>query len=132
MTPASIERDTLKQYESSVFIDARPETVWTALVDSEGYSTWNPEIIAVHGPMVMGETIKVHVRLGNGAIRRMPMRITALDAPRRLEWTGGLPFGLFIGKRTFTVAPQGTGSVFRLHLAMSGPLSGPIIRSVGD
>jgi uncharacterized protein YndB with AHSA1/START domain len=122
----------VKEYVSSVLIDAAPETVWTALVDGAAYKDWNPEIIAVEGQMKYGERIAVRVRLGSGAIRNLPMRITAFDAPRRMEWTGGLPLGLFVGRRTFSVTPTARGSEFRLHLTMSGPLSGPIVRSVGN
>lgn len=122
----------MKEYVSSVLINAPPERVWAALVDGAAYKDWNPEIIAVEGQMKNGERIAVQVRLGSGATRKMSMRITAFDAPRRMEWTGGLPFGLFVGRRTFSVAPNGEGSEFRLHLTMSGPLSGPIIRSVGN
>src|SRR5690349_17632320 len=103
----------MKEYHSSVLIDAPPETVWTALVDGAAYQDWNPEIIAVEGQMKSGARIAVRVRLGSGAIRKMSMRITAFDAPQRMEWTGGLPLGLFVGRRTFSVTPQGRGSEFR-------------------
>ena len=60
------------------------------------------------------------------------MRVTTLEAPTRMEWIGGMPLGLFIGRRTFTVTPSAHGSEFRLHLRMSGALSSLIIKSVGD
>jgi hypothetical protein len=60
------------------------------------------------------------------------MRVTAFDPPRTMEWVGGLPLGLFVGRRTFTVAPRPGGSEFRLHLQMSGPLATLILKSVGD
>lgn len=43
-----------------------------------------------------------------------------------------MPFGLFIGKRTYTLAPHAHGVEFKLHLRMSGPLSSLILKSVGD
>jgi hypothetical protein len=51
-----------------------------------------------------------------------------------MQWTGGLPLGLFTGRRTLTLTPLtgGTSTEFRMHLHMSGPLSGPIVKSLGD
>jgi hypothetical protein len=58
--------------------------------------------------------------------------VTLTEKPMRMQWTSGLPFGLFVGRRTFTVTPVAHGAEFRMHLQMSGLLSGPIIKSVGD
>jgi len=49
-----------------------------------------------------------------------------------MEWKGGLPFGLFVGRRIFTVVPTNGGTEFRMHLRMSGPLCSLILKSVGD
>jgi hypothetical protein len=49
-----------------------------------------------------------------------------------MEWTGGLPFGLFVGRRLFTLTGRDGATVFRLDLRMTGPLAPLIIRSVGD
>jgi uncharacterized protein YndB with AHSA1/START domain len=120
------------EYESACTINASPTEVWTILTDAGAYGEWNPEILAVDGRFAIGERITAQVRIGSGAIRRVPMRVTGFDSPTRMEWTGGLPLGLFVGKRTFTVTPDGAGARFRLHLRMSGPLAGLIGKSVGD
>jgi hypothetical protein len=41
--------------------------------------------------MALNERITARVKLGSGAIRRVPMRVTAFETPSRMEWTGGLP-----------------------------------------
>jgi len=122
----------MQEYTTSATIDAAPDTVWAILTDGSGYPAWNPEIIAVDGTMALGGRIVAHVRLGDGAVRRVPQRVTVLEAPTRMQWTGGLPFGLFVGRRTFTVVPRGSGAEFRMHLEMSGPLASLILKSVGD
>jgi uncharacterized protein YndB with AHSA1/START domain len=122
----------MKEYTTTIVIDAPPALVWAILVDGAKYRDWNPEIVGVDGRIDRGERITAHVRLGSGAIRRVALVVTAFDAPRRMEWIGGMPFGLFVGKRTFTVDPKGRGSEFRLHLEMSGPLLPLILKSVGD
>lgn len=120
------------EYSTQVMIDAPAERVWAILIDSSHYGEWNPEIFGIDGTMAAGARITAQVRLGSGATRRVPMRVTELAAPTRMVWTGGLPFGLFVGRRTYTVARAAGGTEFRMHLEMSGPLSGLIGRSVGN
>jgi uncharacterized protein YndB with AHSA1/START domain len=106
--------------------------VWKVLTDAAGYADWNPEIIGIDGRMALNERITARVKLGNGAIRRVPMRVTAFEAPSRMQWIGGLPLGLFVGVRTFTVTPRDSAVEFRMHLRMSGPFAPLILKSVGD
>jgi hypothetical protein len=122
----------MKEYVSTSIIDASPETVWAILTDSAAYRDWNPEIVGIDGPIALGSRITAHVRLGDGAVRAVTQRVTVLDPPTRMEWLGGLPLGLFVGRRSFTVTLRANGVEFRLHLQMSGPLSSLILRSVGD
>ena len=40
-----------------------------------------------------------------------------------MEWTGGMPFGLFKGVRSFTLTPTSTGQIeFTLREEFTGPL----------
>ena len=122
----------MKEYVTTATIAAPPERVWAVLADSEGYQQWNPEIIGVVGQFAVGARIVARVRLGDGAVRSVPQRVVEFQPPHRMTWVGGLPFGLFVGRRTFTVTPGATGAEFRMHLRMSGPLSSMILKSVGD
>jgi uncharacterized protein YndB with AHSA1/START domain len=122
----------MKEYVTTCAINASPATVWAILTNADGYAAWNPEILGITGQIVSGGRITARVRLGDGAIRSVTMRVTALEPPSRMEWTGGIPLGLFVGRRTFTVTPTASGTEFRLHLRMSGALSSMIIKSVGD
>jgi uncharacterized protein YndB with AHSA1/START domain len=122
----------VREYIAVSSIRATPETVWKVLTDATGYADWNPEIIGIDGRMALNERITARVKLGGGAIRRVRMRVTAFEAPSRMEWTGGLPLGLFVGLRTFTVLPRDGVVEFRMHLRMSGPLAPLILMSVGD
>ncbi len=122
----------MKEYISTAVIDASREDVWKVLADGAGYQNWNPEITRVDGRLALGETIAAHVRLGNGAVRAVSQRVVAFNAPERMEWVGGLPLGLFVGRRIYTITPRGAGVEFRLHVQMSGPLAPLILQSVGD
>lgn len=122
----------MQEYHTTCIIDASREKVWAILTDAGAYGEWNPEILSLAGVLARDERITARVRLGSGAIRKVGLRVTAFDAPSRMEWTGRLPFGLFTGVRVFTVTPRGSGTEFRLHLRMSGPLAPLILKSVGD
>ena len=122
----------MKEYLSVVQIDASPDEVWSVLGDGASYDQWNPEIVKVDGTLAAGRTVKAHVKLGSGAVRTVPQRVTQFNAPTHMEWVGGLPLGLFIGRRIYTVTPKGGGSEFQLRVQMSGLLSGLILKSVGD
>jgi uncharacterized protein YndB with AHSA1/START domain len=120
------------EYVTMTPVHAAADKVWHILTDAAGYASWNPEIIGIGGHMAAGSRIKARVKVGSGAIRTVTMRVTAFEPPSRMEWTGGLPLGLFVGRRTFTVVPREGTCEFRMHLHMSGPLAPLILKSVGD
>jgi uncharacterized protein YndB with AHSA1/START domain len=119
-------------YVTGAIIDAPPDVVWAILTRGEGYAEWNPEIVNVEGRFALKQRIKVSVRLGNGAVRRLSLKLTAYETGARMVWTGGLPLGLFVGTRTLTVTPQDGGTEFRMALSMTGPLAPLILKSLGD
>jgi uncharacterized protein YndB with AHSA1/START domain len=120
------------EYVTTAIIRAKPERVWAILTDAAGYASWNPELVGIDGRIGPDERIKARVKVGGGAIRSVSMRVTAFEPPSRMEWTGGLPIGLFVGVRTFTVTPHDGATEFRMHLRMSGPLAPLILSSLGD
>ena len=122
----------MKEFVTAATIAASPARVWAVLADGEAYSQWNPEIIGIRGQFALGARIVAQVRLGDGAVRSVPQRVVVFVPPHRMTWRGGLPFGLFVGRRTFTLTAGANGVEFRMHLRMSGPLSSMILKSVGD
>jgi len=127
-----MNEDIMKEYVTASTIAASQERVWAVLAHGEAYREWNPEIIGVRGQFALGVRIVAQVRLGNGAVRSVPQRVVEFQPPFRMTWQGGLPLGLFVGRRTFTLTADANGVEFRMHLQMSGPLSSLILKSVGD
>jgi uncharacterized protein YndB with AHSA1/START domain len=113
-------------------IRVAPETVWEILTNAPGYAEWNPEIVAIDGRMALGDRIRARVKVGSGAIRTVPLRVTAFEAPSRMEWTGGLPQGLFTGRRILTVTPVDGAVEFRMLVRMSGLLAPLMVKAVGN
>jgi hypothetical protein len=122
----------MKEYASTVVINASQAHVWSILTDAAGYKDWNPEIVNIDGAIAAGARITARVTLGDGAVRSVPQTVTSLEPPARMEWVGGLPLGLFVGRRIYTLTPGPGGVEFRLHVQMSGLLSPLILKSVGD
>jgi len=119
------------RYLATAAIRAAPDVVWNILSNAAGYSLWNPEVIAIEGRLVADARFKARVRLGDGAVRLVRMRVTE-EPPRLMTWIGGLPLGLFVGRRTVTLAARETSTAFRMELSMTGPLAALILKSVGD
>jgi uncharacterized protein YndB with AHSA1/START domain len=122
----------MHEFITTSSIRAPAERVWEILTNGAAYSEWNPEIVGIQGRLALGERIRVRVKIAGGAIRVAPMRVTAFEPPSRMEWTGGLPLGLFTGRRIFRVTP-GDGAVeFRMLVQMSGMLAGLMVKATGD
>jgi uncharacterized protein YndB with AHSA1/START domain len=113
-------------------IRAAPEAVWEILTDAPGNAAWNPEIVAIEGRMALGARIRARVKVGCGAVRTVPLRVTAFEAPARMEWTGGLPLGLFTRRRVFTLTPVRGAVEFRMLVQMSGPLAPLMVKAAGN
>ena len=65
--------------------------------------------------------------------RAFGLRVSVFERPSRMIWTGGMPFGLFTGTRSFSLAPAADGSVvFTMREAFLGLLAGMIGRSIPD
>ena len=120
------------EFQAQTDIAASQSDVWDILADGTQYAAWNPEIVGIDGSLTAGATFRAHVRIGSGAVRRVPLRVADFIPPTRMVWIGGLPFGLFVGERTYTVEPTPIGVVFKIHLVMRGPLSGLIGKSTGN
>jgi hypothetical protein len=121
----------MKTFSVSTSIAAPPEAVWGILTDAPRYTSWNTTVDKVEGRIAPGEKITVRTKLNPG--RAFPVKVTGFVPGKRMVWTGGMPFGLFKGERTFTLTPNGSGAVeFRMSEVFSGPLSPLIERSIPD
>lgn len=111
-------------------IDAPPERVWELLADADGYRAWNDAVISIEGPIQQGNTIEL-VSIVDPS-RTFKLKVSEMEAPRRMVWTDGLPLGLFRGTRTYSLHPASGGTRFTMSEEFSGPLSGLIVKSIPD
>ena len=120
----------MKFYEATSAIAAVPEQVWAVLADGGSWAAWDSGVAEVSGRIAAGEKVTIRSEVAPG--RAFPVKVTAFEPPYRLEFTGGMPLGLFRGVRTYTLTPDGAGTLFRMREEYTGPMLGLIWRSMPD
>ena len=121
----------MKVFSASTTIEACPENIWAILTDASAYPEWDPGVDRIEGRIAPGEKITAFSKLSPG--RAFPVKVSEFVPGRKMTWIGGMPLGLFKGERTFTLTPQGNGSVeFTLREVFTGPLLPLIGRSLPD
>jgi uncharacterized protein YndB with AHSA1/START domain len=121
----------VKFYEASSTISAKPEAIWAILADGASYPTWDSGVEKFEGRIGLGETVKIYVKLNPG--RAFPIKVTEFVPEQRIVMSGGMPLGLFKGKRTFTLTPQANGATkFNMREEYTGPMLPMVWRSIPD
>jgi hypothetical protein len=116
-------------FEASALIQAPADRVWAILVDGPRYPAWDSGITTVEGRIADGERITVRSEVNPG--RAFPVRVS-MQPPNVMQWTGGMPLGLFRGVRTFRVEPEGSATRVSMREEYGGPLLGLMSRSIPD
>jgi uncharacterized protein YndB with AHSA1/START domain len=120
----------MRSYEASSLIHATPEQVWPVLTDVASWPDWDSGVSSVDGRLALGEKLTIAVEANPG--RTFPVEVVQLSAPERVVLRGGMPLGLFSGKRTYTLTPESSGTRFTMREEYGGPLAGMIFRSIPD
>jgi uncharacterized protein YndB with AHSA1/START domain len=117
-------------YEASSLIKAAPAKIWPLLTDIDAWPDWDSGVSNVDGRLAVGEKLTIRVQANSS--RAFPVRVTELDAPNRMVFRGGMPFGLFTGQRTYTLGFEDSDTRFTMREEYTGPLAGMIFRSIPD
>ena len=117
-------------YHTRRTIAASPATVWSILTDAQHLSDGSFSIIKIDGRIALNQSFKLWSEVDPN--RAFPIKVAAMNPEHRMEWHGGMPFGLFLGNRQFTLAPHADGTVFEMHETYSGPLKGLITKFIPD
>jgi hypothetical protein len=121
----------MKTYRARASIRARLDVVWKLLVDVRSWSRWNHTIERVDGTVEVGGALTLFTTVAPG--RGFPVTVAEITPGQQMVFTGGLPLGLFRGRRTFTLRAGAAGRVeFETEEVFSGPLSPLITRLMPD
>jgi hypothetical protein len=119
----------MKYFSTSTIIQASPDTIWNILVDGTNWLQWNPTITKIEGNIALGETVKVHTKINPD--QAFAVKVSEFVPHERMVWTGGMPFGLFKGERTYSLSKQFDGSVeFSMREIFSGLMAPLIAQSI--
>jgi hypothetical protein len=121
----------MKSFATRTDIQAPVDKIWRILTDLPRWAQWNSTVERTVGNIERGAKVTVFVKQSPG--RAFPLRVTELDAPRRMVWAGGMPLGLFKGTRVYELAaPAAAAAVFTMREDYTGPLAGLIGKSIPD
>ncbi|HEX9089386.1 MAG TPA: SRPBCC domain-containing protein [Arthrobacter sp.] len=119
----------MKYFEAETLINAGDSTVWEIITDGGNFTVWDSGITRIDGELRNGGTIRVRTRTGGN--RTFRLRVQQIPG-EVMTWTGGLPWGLFKGVRTFTLTPHGGMTHLRVREEFTGPLLVPLWNTVPD
>ncbi len=120
----------MTSYKVARQIEAYPETVWALLTEASGYAQWNPAVVGIEGTIAVDETIQLRSIVAPKRVFKL--RVAEMDAPRKMVWSDGMPFGLFKGVRTYTLEPSAAGTSFAMEEVFTGLMEPLIKKSMPD
>jgi uncharacterized protein YndB with AHSA1/START domain len=115
-------------YAVAVSIAAPPQIVWDQLTDAAKHAKWNSTLLKLEGPIALGGTVKLVAK--TAPERTFELKVTTFEAPKKLVWEDGGK--AFMGVRTITLEPSGTGTVFAMNETLSGRMLSMIEGSLPD
>jgi len=97
--------------QTETIIPASPDEVWSVLVDTQSYASWNPFIIDMQGAVVEGQRLTNTMEPTPGDQRVFKPKILMVRPSEELRWLGraGVP-GIFDGEHYFLLEPAGEGT----------------------
>jgi hypothetical protein len=121
----------VRSFEAVTRIDASPADVWALLIDVSRWRDWDSGVDRVEGRVALGERVTVYATM----IRNRPFSttVTEIRPLEAMRWRGGLPGGLAVIERTYSLDAQDDGgTVLTVREDHSGPLAGLLGRSTPD
>ncbi|MEQ1737131.1 MAG: SRPBCC domain-containing protein [Rhodoglobus sp.] len=117
-------------FEATATIKATPLKVWAVLVDVANWPNWDSGVDAVEGTVALGNKLVIHATVASG--RAFPVKVSAFDAPKTLQFRGGMPLGAFTGVRTYSLTPDGDTTVLHMREEYTGAMLPMIWKSMPD
>lgn len=117
-------------FTASTTIHAKPETIWSIITDASKFPEWEPNVVRIEGTIALDEKVTAYTKRDPN--RAFYAIVTQFVPNQKMVWTGGLPFGLFKGVRSFSLTPQADTVEFTLHEEFSGLLLFILKRSIPD
>jgi len=112
-------------------IDATPEQVWDVLLDFPSHERWNPFFSRVEGDAVVGQSITITARKGDGDGMSFTPTILEAQPGKILRWKGKLLVpGIFDGEHIFRLEELAGGRTLLHHSENFGGILIPLMGKV--
>ncbi len=99
----------------STTIQADPAIVWALLTHASDYKRWNSTIVSIEGDIAEGEKIRLVSTLDPK--RTFKLKVKKMESEKSLVW------GDAMGQRTYTLTPNGNGTLtFSMVEKIGGPM----------
>lgn len=127
----------MKNIETEITINAKPDKVWNTLMKTDEYNKWNPFVRKLEGEIKKGNQIAITLKQVNGKEMEFKPVITELAAKKELRWQGKLFIsGIFDGEHYFKLEPiEGDKTKFIHGENFSGiliPFMGGVLKSTEE
>lgn len=121
-----------RQIETSVRIEANPETIWQHLTNASAFPEWNPLIRLMQGKPEVGQSIRVHIQLPESSVMRFSPKVLCYEPGVEFRWKGKFLFrGLFDGEHYFRLIREAEGKTRFIHgEKFSGILVAPLLKMI--
>ena len=118
------------KYQASIDINAPTAKVWNLLTSVDAQNSWNTTLVKLEGEFKQGGRLTFLTKVAP----KQPFKVTVKEFGKsHMILTGGMPFGLFRGLRTFRVTALGEGRTrFETQEVFSGPLVGLMRKVMPD
>lgn len=120
----------MTSYEVRRTIKAPPGRVWSCLTDAKALVSGGLGVTRLEGDVSPGARLKLWTEASPG--RAFALRVAEFTPATRMVWEGGMPFGLFTGRRQFTLMPAAGGTEFHMREDFTGLMAPLITRSIPD
>ena len=120
----------MRFYQSEALINACPQTVWTILADAERLVAIGTGITRLDGQIGPDAQLKLFTEVAPN--RAFKLKVARFEPGRAMVWQGGMPLGLFTGRRSYTLNVEGAATRLVMREEFTRLMAGLIWKSMPD
>lgn len=120
----------MRFYQSEALINASPQAVWSILTDAKRLVAIGTGITRLDGQIAPGARLKLFAEVAPN--RAFKLKVVRFEPGRAMVWQGGMPLGLFTGRRSYSLRAEGAATRLVVREDFTGPMAGLIWKSMPD
>ena len=103
-----------KSVHHEIIINASPEKVWSVLIDTDNYDSWNPVMKLLEGEVKEGNIVKYRFTQDADNVNEIPSHVKRIVPNKLLNQGGGIPLILTFNHK-YILEPSGNGVKLTIH-----------------